>query len=166
MLKQFLGYEQLWLGWRWEVTLNKTMIYANLQNYPNSTINLIPIPIWPGREMRWKKSVWGKEVGCKAGARTGVWIHRAPRQRRVSVRETEMVFCQVSGRLGYSTVEGWRLDWDICSVNAKAMTCFRLTSEMMPHLASEPPFALGLNCKAGEKISLSVGVGAGICHCQ
>lgn len=87
----------------------------------------------------------------------------------VSARKTEMLFCQVSGRQGYLTVKGQRLDWDICSVNAKAMTCFRLTLEIIPHLVSEPPFALGLNCRAGEKIkkrSVSVGIQARICHGQ
>lgn len=33
------------------------------------------------------------------------------------------------------------------------MTCFRLTLEIIPHFVSEPTFAMGLNCKAGEKIS-------------
>lgn len=42
----------------------KTMIYANLQSNPNSTINLLVISIWPGREMV-QNPVWGKEVGCK-----------------------------------------------------------------------------------------------------
>lgn len=119
------------------------MIYANLQSNLNSTINLLLISIWPGRKIG-QNPLWGKEVGCKGWSLSWGLNSQSSRVKDVVCKVDRGGFCQVSARQGYLTVEGCRLDWNICSVYAKTMTCFRLT---------EPLFALGLSCKAGVKIN-------------